>query len=56
MILELNEMIGILTFIGTQSHGACLQAYALKEKITEIKTRKDVIKPEDEVTIEEEDK
>ncbi len=23
--------IGILTFIGTQSHGACLQAYALKE-------------------------
>ena len=28
----------------------------LKEKITEIKTRKDVIKPEDEVTIEEEDK
>lgn len=36
MILELNEMIGILTFIGTQSHGACLQAYALKEKITEL--------------------
>lgn len=23
-------MIGILTFVGTQSHGACLQAYALK--------------------------
>ena len=32
--LELNKMIGILTFIGTQSHGACLQAYALKKKIT----------------------
>ena len=29
-------MIGILTFVGTQSHGACLQAYALKRKITEL--------------------
>ncbi len=29
-------MIGILTFIGTQSHGACLQAYALKKKIAEL--------------------
>ena len=29
-------MIGILTFIGTQSHGACLQAYALHRKITEM--------------------
>ncbi|MCD8012437.1 MAG: polysaccharide pyruvyl transferase family protein [Lachnospiraceae bacterium] len=26
-------MIGILTFVGTQSQGACLQAYALKKKI-----------------------
>ena len=29
-------MIGILTFVGTQSHGACLQAYALQRKITEM--------------------
>ena len=29
-------MIGILTFIGTQSHGACLQAYALQRKIKEM--------------------
>lgn len=29
-------MIGILTFVGTQSHGACLQAYALRRKITEL--------------------
>lgn len=29
-------MIGIITFVGTQSHGACLQAYALKKKITDM--------------------
>lgn len=34
--MELYKMIGILTFIGTQSHGACLQAYALKRKIAEL--------------------
>ena len=29
-------MIGIITFVGTQSHGACLQAYALQRKIREL--------------------
>lgn len=29
-------MLGILTFLGTQSHGACLQAYALKHRISEL--------------------
>ena len=29
-------MIGILTFVGTQSHGACLQAFALKNKILKL--------------------
>ena len=28
--------IGILTFTGTQSHGACLQAYALRTKVAEL--------------------
>lgn len=35
--------IGILTFVGTQSHGACLQAYALKEAIKELGGDADVI-------------
>ncbi len=36
-------MIGILTFIGTQSHGACLQAYALKETVSSLGTDAEII-------------
>lgn len=35
--------IGILTFVGTQSHGACLQAYALKEAARELGSEVDII-------------
>lgn len=35
--------IGILTFVGTQSHGACLQAYALKEAVKELGGDADII-------------
>ena len=36
-------MIGILTFIGTQSHGACWQAFALKTELKELGYETEII-------------
>ena len=36
--------IGILTYIGTQSHGCCLQAYALRNLLIERNVDAEVIK------------